>query len=310
MNIVYKFVSKKSGKFYIGSKVECQVVGNNIIDRNGKYYYTSSLSEDLAKEFEEGNMVLQVLEDKIPREDLLKREDYWQHMFSAVEDPMCYNQGYALFFNIEKRQRLKHQDDIGNIFGETLKEITTNNRVIGRRDTRAQKLGYDNFGVLYKWILEKRQEGLSFKAIDKILGADHFAGRTVSVHHGHNPDFVTTLEDFERDDIDLVKVKQHLLQGKTLLKICKDGNYPVVVVRYLLGGIDFKNLIEVEDKVAINSGFLNRKDLEYHIMKEYLRDVPYTAIANKLEGISNSTCQRIVHKLVKERLKISDFELT
>lgn len=310
MNIVYKFVSKVSGKFYIGSKVECRVVGNNIIDRNGKYYYTSSLSEDLAKEFADGNMILEVLEDNIPRDDLLKREDYWQHIFSAVEDPMCYNQGYALFFNTQKRQRLKHQDDIGNIFGETLKEITTNNRVIGRRDTRAQKLGYENFGILYKWILEKRQDGLSFKAIDKILGADHFAGRTVSVHHGHNPAFVTNLKDFERKDIDLIKVKQQLLQGKTLLRICKDEGYPVVVVRYLLGGKDFKNLIELEDKVAINSGFLNRKELEYHVMREYLRDTSYTKIASNLEGISSATCQRIVHKLVKERLKISDFELT
>lgn len=308
MNIVYKFVSKVSGKFYIGSKVECKVVGNNIIDRNGKYYYTSSFSEELSKEFSDGNMVLEVLEDKIPREDLLKREDYWQHKFSAVEDPMCYNQCYALFFNTENKQRLKNQDDIGNIFGETLKEITTNNRVIGRRDTRAQKLGYDNFGILYKWILDKREEGLSFKAIDKLLGADHFAGRTVNIHHGYNPAFVTTLQDFKRDDIDLVKVKQYLLKGKTLIRICQDEGYPVVVVRYLLGGTDFKNLIELEDKIAINSGFLNRKDLEYYVMREYLNDVPYCKIADKLEGISNSTCQRIVHKLVKERLKISDFE--
>ena len=247
MNIVYKFVSKVSGKYYIGSKVECRVVGNNIIDRKGKYYYTSSLSSELAKEFEQDNMLLEVLEDKIPREDLLKREDYWQHLHNAVEDPMCYNKGYALFFNTENRQRLKNQDDIGNIFGETLKEITTNNRVVGRRDTRAQKFGYDNFGILYKWILEKREEGLSFKSIDKIIGGDHFAGRTVSVHHGHNPAFITTLKDFERNDINLVSIKQQLLQGKTLLKICKDEGYPVVVVRYLLGGKDFKNLIELED---------------------------------------------------------------
>ena len=310
MNIVYKFVSKVSGKYYIGSKVECRVVGNNIVDRKGKYYYTSSLSSELAKEFAEGNMMLEILEDKIPREILLKREDYWQHLYSAVEDPNCYNRGYALFFNTERKQKLKNQDDIGNIFGETLKEITTNNRVIGRRDSRAQKLGYENFGILYKWILEKREEGLSFKSIDRVLNADHFAGRTVSVHHGHNPAFVTTLEDFDRKDIDLLKVKLQLLQGKTLLRICKDEDYPVVVVRYLLGGKDFKNLIELEDKIAIHSGFLNRKDLEYYVMREYLKDNSYTNIANSLEGLSNSTCQRIVHKLVKERLNISDFELT
>ena len=34
MNIVYKFTSKVTNKFYIGSKSECIVDGNNIIDLN------------------------------------------------------------------------------------------------------------------------------------------------------------------------------------------------------------------------------------------------------------------------------------
>lgn len=310
MNIVYKFVSKVSSKYYIGSKVECTVLGNNIIDRYGKYYYTSSLSKKLAKEFAKGNMVLEVLEDNIPRDILLKRENYWQEKYSAVEDPMCYNQVYALDFGKSRRNRLIQQDDIGNIFEETVKEITTNNRVIGRRDTRAQKLGYTNFGELYKWILEKSEEGLSFKAIDRLLGTDHFAGRTVSEHYGHNPLFVTELQDFKRTDIDLIKVKQYLLQGKTLLKVCQDENYPVVVVRYLLGGTDFKNLLKLEDKIAINAGFDTRKELEYYVMREFLKGKPYKVIAEGLEGVSYSTCQRIVLKLTKERLNISDFELT
>ncbi len=306
MNIVYKFTSKVTGKFYIGSKTECSIIDGNILDRNGKYYFTSSLCEELAKEFREDNMALEVLAKDIPREDLLEVEDYHQKQFNVVENPLSFNKVYALSF-AKSNRKLKSQDTVANIYGETMKDIATNNRIVGRRDTKAQSLGFDNFGDCYKWILEMKQTN-SFKAIDRLLGTDHFTGRTVSAHHGHNPLFITTLEDFNRDDIDLVSIKKFILNGKTLVKICEEENYPIVVVRHLLGGKDFKNLIDVEDKVAINSGFINRDSLEKFIMREFLLGKSCSNIAKGLLNTSALTCQRIIYKTTRERLDVNDFE--
>lgn len=115
------------------------------------------------------------------------------------------------------------------------------------------------------------------------------------------------LDDY-RVDVDLPKVKDYLVKGKTLQKICEDLGYTDHVVRYYLGGSDIKTVINIEDKIAVNNGFNSRKDLDNYVMRCYLKDMCINKVANTLYNISNSTCQRIIERIVRERLKVSDFE--
>lgn len=309
MNIVYKFVSNKTGKFYIGSKTECKVVDGKIISRDGRTYYTSSIDEGLLDEFAEGNMQLEVLEENIRREDILDREAFYQRKYQAVENPNCYNKIYADFKDIDGKGicfrrtfgRDTH-DCYGNIFKETVKEITWRNRSVARRDTKANELGFDNYGELHLWGLKLRsEEGVSFKELDRRLGANGFFKRSLK---GQD------IRDFDRKDIDILKVKSLLVDGKTLIKICEDLNYPESVVRYMLGGKNIKHVFDTEDKIAIKNGFIDRYHMNNTIMYRYLCNESFSDISKSLDSVSISTVQRIVESVVREKLDPKEFEQT
>lgn len=305
MNIVYKFTSKVTGKFYIGSKTECSVIDGVIYDRLGKAYFTSSQNEDLLDEFAKDQMVLEVLEICPNREELLKREAYHQRLYSAVEDPNGYNLIYSDLKDRDGRgilygksfDRSSHEG-FGNIYKETIKEITWKNRSVGRKDTKAQKHGFENYGEMYKCMLEMRESGMSYAEIDRRLGTPKFSARTISRF---------CLEDY-KIDVDLPKVKYFLVRGMTLQNICENLSYAEHALRYYLGGSDIKALITLEDKIAVNNGFNNRKELDNYVMRSYLQGMPMKKIAEILDNVSHSTCQRIIERIVRERLKVSDFE--
>lgn len=305
MNIVYKFTSKITGKFYIGSKTECSVLDGVIYDRSGKAYFTSSQTEDLLDEFAKDNMVLEVLEKCPNRDNLLEREAYYQRLDYVVENPLSYNliyadlkdkDGYGVRYG--KSFDKSSHEGFGNIFKETIKEITWKNRAIGRKDTKSQQHGFDNYGEMYKVMLELKDSGLSYADIDRKLSIPNFSARTVGN---------LSSEDYNVD-VNIPQVKDLLVKGKTLQKICEDLGYKDYVVRYLLGGRDMKTLITLEDKIAVNNGFIDREDLDKYVMRSYLLGKSFNEIAKTLENISRSTCQRIVERIVRERLNVNDFE--
>lgn len=124
-----------------------------IYDRKGKAYFTSSQTEGLLDEFSKGHMVLEVLEICPNRDNLLERETYHQRSWNAVEEPQCYNLIYAdlkdkngLGLNYGKSFDRSSHDGFGNIYKETIKDITWKNRAVGRKDTKAQKHGFENYG--------------------------------------------------------------------------------------------------------------------------------------------------------------------
>lgn len=305
MNIVYKFTSKITGKFYIGSKTECSVLNGIIYDRSGKAYFTSSQTEDLLDEFAKDNMILEVLEECPNRDKLLEREAHYQRLEYVVENPLSYNLIYADLKDKDgngirygKSFDKSSHEGFGNIFKETIKEITWKNRAIGRKDTKAQQHGFDNHGEMYKVMLEMKASGLSYADIDRKLNTPKFSARTVSNF---------SLEDYDID-VDIPQVKDLLVKGKTLQKICEDLGYKDYVVRYLLGGRDMKTLITLEDKIAVNNGFLNREALDKYIMRSYLSGNGVKKIADTLDNISKATCQRVIERIVRERLNVNDFE--
>lgn len=299
MNIVYKFTSKSTGKWYIGSKVECTVLGNDIIDRYGKKYFTSSLDEDLREEFLKGNMLLSVIEKNIPRENLLERERYYQEKENAVESNLSYNKCLAIGHGDLGRYRKKHTGkSVGNIYGQTVNEIANHNSLVSRKDNKANEVGFSDYGTMYYEILkDKASTGRTFLSYDKEYNQNGFFKRVLkSLSH----------KEFEVC-IDLQKIRNHVLSGCTFFKACEIEGYPDYVVRYHFGDT-FENLFKLEERLATFNGFEKREDLDKFIMRSYLSGCSYKEIERKLESISSSTVQRVVERIVRERLKIDDFE--
>lgn len=65
MNIVYRFTSKITNKFYIGSKTECEVIDGKILDKKGIFYYSSCKNSDFWEELGKGNLLLDIIEANV-----------------------------------------------------------------------------------------------------------------------------------------------------------------------------------------------------------------------------------------------------
>lgn len=295
MNIVYKFVSKVSGKFYIGSKTECEVIEGKILDKCGKYYFSSCKSEDFWEELAEGNLQLEVLESNVSRENLLEKEAHWQTVNNFKIDK-CWNQVLAtqLHPSISKDKIF----EVRNIYGQTTNEIAVHNSTIARLDASAMREGFSNNGERIKHYLEGRRDSFSsFRAMDDHYNRKGFFKRLLK---GLTLDSLST-------EVDLFKVKELMRNGATFIKSCELIETPHWVVRYKLGDT-FENIISKESIVAEVNGYLRREDFNRKILLEFLEGNTRQTIAAKYKNITISTVSRMIDAEVRERLKINELE--
>lgn len=295
MNIVYKFVSKVSGKFYIGSKTECEVIGGKILDKYGKYYFSSCKAEDFWKELEEGNLELEILESNVLRENLLEREAHWQTVNDFKTDK-CWNQVLAtqLHPSIPKDKIF----EVRNIYGQTTNEIAVHNSTIARLDASAIREGFNNNGErILKYLKDRKETFSSFKAMDD--------------HYGRSGFFKRLLKGLDLSqlevELDTFKLKEYMRNGATFIKSCELLGIEHWVARYKLGE-DFKNIISKDSIVAEVNGFTTRRTFNRQLLIDFLNGDTRQTIANKYKNITISTVSRVIDAEVRERLKINELE--
>ncbi len=295
MNIVYKFISKVSGKYYIGSKVECEIVEGKILDKSGKYYFSSCKSESFWEELVQGNLELEVLEDNILRENLLEREAYWQELNNFKSDK-CWNQVLAtqIHPSISKGKLF----EVRNLYGQTTNEIAVHNSTIARLDAAAIREGFSNNGQrVLKYLEDRRDTFISFKSMDDHYGRNGFFKRFLKG---------LSLEQLEVE-LDTFKLKECMRNGATFIKACELLEIEHWVARYKLGE-DFKNIISKESIVAEVNGFATRNAFNKQLLMDFLKGDTRQTIADRYKNITISTVSRVIDSEVRGRLKINDLE--
>ena len=302
MNIVYKFTSKVTGKWYIGSKTECKVVDGYILNRNGRKYFTSSFDKDLIEEFSKGNMVLEILEDNVNREVILDVESKWQERYNVMTDPLCYNKVIANQVHMARGGRKQGNNTHGkithNVYGQSLNEFANNTSVVSRKDNKAVKVGFTNYGTMVKEVLEEKERtGCTTRSLDVKYGQNGFFKRCLVRQ---------SLEMFEQH-IPKSEIRELMLNGASFFKACELVGVSDIVARHEFGDYFYK-ILDVEEKMSIVNGFDDRDKLDKHIMREYLSGKPMKKISEELDNISHSTVRRTVDRITREKLKIEDFK--
>lgn len=99
MDIIYKFTSNATGRFYIGSKTECEIVDGKIFSREGITYYGSCKTEEYWEDLKANGMTLECLEKVKGKSKILERETYYQKKYNSIDSPLGYNKIYANMVN-------------------------------------------------------------------------------------------------------------------------------------------------------------------------------------------------------------------
>ena len=293
MNIVYKFTSKVTSKFYIGSKTECEVLNGKILDRRGFYYFSSCRDVGFWEELSQGHLELEILEKGILRDNLLEREAYWQQHYNFKNDN-CWNQVLATQLHPSMSKSVLFK--VRNRFGQNTKEIAVHNSTIARLESSAISEGFDNNGVkMFKMLTERKNNFKSYREMDDFYNRKGYFKRYLKG---------CCLEDFDIE-VDIFAIKEYMREGATFIKACELLDYPVYVARYCIGK-DFKDLLNKDNLLAESSGFLSRVDFNNQILRDFLKGATRTYIASKYNNITNSTVSRILDVEFRKRLNIND----
>lgn len=292
MNIVYMFKSKVSGKYYIGSKVECEVIEGKIVAKDGRYYYSSCTDESFWEELSEGNLLLEVLEDNIPRVNLLEREAYWQEE-KNYKSCMCWNKALATKLNTAMPKDLLHT--VQNKFGQTLNEITVQNSTVARKDSAAKREGFSNYGEKMLYYIKHSRNYTSLTSMGENLGRRNY--------------FVRLLKNVKEEDfnkhVDKLKIKTLMREGATFIKACELCNIKDYVARKEFGE-DFDSMLDRSSLIAEANGFSNRSDFNLQVLKDFLEGESRSDLSKKYKSVSITTISRILDSEIRERLKIND----
>ena len=292
VNIVYKFTSKITEKYYIGSKVECDVFDGKILDnKTGKYYFSSSKQEDFLNEVSQETLILEVLEVVPKRSDLLVREAYWQKFYDYKSE-MCWNK--VLATDLHPTLPTEKLNETYNIYGETYNTFIVNESRISRLDSNAVKEGFDNNGEKLLFFL-KEKESNNYSELDR--------------KYNRNGYFKRYLKDcklsYYETNVNICTLTKLLRNGASFVKACELLKVPHYVARYIVGS-NYKDLLSRENLIAEINGFTYRKDLNLQILKDFLSGESRHTISLKYKNLSISTVSRILDSEIRKRLKINE----
>lgn len=274
MNIVYKFTSSLSGKYYIGSKTECQVVDGKILTRDGKYYYSSCKNDEFWEEVRNDTLILTVLEKNITREELLKREEFWQLASGGVNHAGTYNR--CLATQLDTCMSKEKQQEVINRLGQTLNEVAVHNSTVARKDAQAQRNGFDNYGAMcYEVLSLRKAEGLSYKDLDRRYDRNGYFARVLRG---------LDLSIFDKD-LDILALKSLMREGITFIRACEELGIHEVSARYQVRGL-YDTLTGQRHVLAEANGFLSKEELDTQILRLFLKGHSRPAISKMYEGVT------------------------
>ena len=283
MNIVYLLtnITKTEGRrFYIGSKQECYLVPvdgvNTIIScTTGKPYYSSSSSFEMKEDMQSGHVFeASILEEVIDRKKLLPVENNYTVKFNAVKSEEYYNISNAVL-------NCHDQDAVANRFGQTVRNLSSDNSSCSKRDNNAEQLGFSNFGLLAFHIqnVKDKNPKMTWADISRSLGKDrHWAKVFINPY------------DMNKAKIDLTKtdkiseIRKLIAENCSLFFAAKLLNIEIPAARVMLG--DFNKLNERAYSVALLNG-MSKEEMEVEVTKMVLQGSDFGDISKKLGIICN-----------------------
>jgi len=298
VNIVYLLtnLSKKEGRrFYIGSKVECQIANIDgvatIMQRTGKPYYGCPSCPQMKQDMQDGHVFeASVLEVVVDRKQVVERERFHIRKHNAVLSDEYYN--------LAEHHLDPHKNwQVGNCYGEIISQIARDRSAMSKRDANAKRAGFNNFGDQMFAVWDRNEAGETLAAIAESLGFE----RHRFVNHAKKFD-----KDKSRSDVLRVDQQQTIrsmfAKGATLGYIAKHLDMELPAVRSLLGDFDAK--YERAYLTAKGLG-MTKDELEVHVTKRILDGEKMNAVAISL-GIDLTSVKRYFFRCIRSRLKSSD----
>lgn len=307
MNIVYKLTNtnKQSGKrFYIGSKVECNVIDINGIPtvislKNSKPYYGSSSCIEFKEDFRNGDVfTAEILDTVIHRKDLIPKENEYIIKNNAVESDEYYNLAYATVdYNYD-------QSAINNIFGETIKEVANDRSRYSKNRSSVIALGFNHVWEFIEHVDNLRKENKTFTEIALPYGKKrHFIERKYRSYD---------IERFYKERLryqnnnklyltDIYLVREMLNANSSYKNICKKLDISLLTLDYLSDNWDLK------PKTFLNASIrgFTKEEFSKQITKSVLEGSSIKEAATEFK-LDLTTCTRYFLDYVRNNLEISD----
>lgn len=297
MNIVYLITNttKTEGRrYYIGSKAECQILDVDgvptIIDRDGKPYYSSSSSYEFRTDAFSGHVLsASILEDVPDKMKLLETENKWIERANAVLSEEYYNMSNAVL-------DCYTQDNVANLYGETVRELAKNNSAASKRDNNAKDLGFSNFGELCFDVWGRYCQSGCWKNVSDYFGKDRHWSAVLLKHY-----------DMEKAKNDLARVSQDdvrkLVSKKcSLQKVCEILDIEMPAARVLLG--DFGKSKQKAFGVAMLQG-KSQGEMEAAITKDVLNGMGWVDVVKKY-ATSESSAKRYFMRCIRRHISPED----
>lgn len=297
MDIVYKLTNidkEKGRRFYVGCKQECHIkkdtsgIPTIFSQRGNTPYYGSSQSPEMKEELKRGDRFSAEILQKVKEdENMYEVESGWIEKLDCISSDEYYNISNHL-------RRDTDQDAVLNKYGETYKEVASNNGTVSRKDNIAKNCGFSNYGEFMKHILVSIEEGRTHRELSIELGFQpkyvrrYIKGLTLPIFN----DMVDSL--CRNDMINMLK------DGATLKKISSYYNVHDSAARYLIGDFTIKGCIATD----LNLSVIEAEDLVGSLVIDE-RDFTFSDIADQL-GISKSSVSRYFISYAKRRLRSSD----
>lgn len=286
MNVIYRFTSRVTGKYYVGSKKECTVSKGRMIDRNGKHYNSSCSDPEFWVEMESGNFDLDILCVWKDRDTIFEEEARWQVKLGGVRNPTTYNKTIANNLKLLPRDRLH---DVCNRVGQTMNEITVHNSTVSRKDAQAARNGFSNYGQMNYEVLElKNREDLTFKELDRRYNRNGYFKRVLRE---------VKLEWFDQE-LDIRELKRLMRDNITFIKSCEIMGIPEVVARYHVGDM-YSTLTGRKHILAEDNGYLTKEELDNALLKDFLDGLDHKDVEVKYDGITPIYNQRAIYRAMR-----------
>jgi hypothetical protein len=298
VNIVYLLtnLSKEEGRrFYIGSKVECQIANIDgvatIMQRTGKPYYGSSSCPQMKQDMQSGHVFeASVLEVVVDRKQLIERErSHISERNAVLSDE---------YYNLAEHRLDPHKNwQVGNCYGEEISKIAKDRSAMSKRDANARRAGFNNFGDQMFVVWDRNDAGENMAAIAESLGFERHR-------------FLNHAKKFnkEKSRYDVLRIDQQqtirsmFAKGATLGYIAEHLDMELPAVRSLLGNFDAK--YERAYLTAKGLG-MTKEELEVHVTKRILDGERMNAVAISL-GIDTNSVKMYFFRCIRSRLKGSD----
>jgi len=297
-NLVYlmeNITKKGNPKYYIGSKQEASIEEFNgvmtVLDRYDKPYYSSSSSYLMAEDMKNGDVfVSSLLESRIKRKDLITVENKHMEIVGSLHSDEYYNLSNATL-------DCHNKDAVVNRFGERGKELASRNSSLAKRDNKARKLGFENFGYFHLWIREKVDEGLNHAEMCKIIGK--YRSYTRASIKGINLEkALMEIEDKDKYQEDL---RNLVYEGCSFYHACTILDLELTSGRIILG--DFNKSGERAYRAASKKS-MSKEELEIRIVTIILdsKDGQGFQRAARELNINRSTVGRYLSRYIKKYL--------